>query len=130
MLTILSDPTNALRILWCLRSLSVEIRKIQPYASTVETPTSQHHGRTPISQHHGRTPTSQHHGRIPTSQYHGRTSTKSFSKSSKFSAHLFRAWRHPHSSRISCRGFIMTVVIVISFAHERKLHQLTTHLNS
>ena len=27
-------------------------------------------------------------------------------------------------------GFIITIVIVISFAHERKLHQLTTHLNS
>ena len=27
-------------------------------------------------------------------------------------------------------GFIMTMVIVISFVHERKLHQLTTHLTS
>ena len=33
-------------------------------------------------------------------------------------------------ARISCLGFIMTMVIVISFACERKLHQLTTHLNS
>ena len=80
-------------------SLPVEIRKIQPYASTVETSTSQHHGRN---------------------------STEPFSKSSKFSARLFWAWRHPHS----CLGFIITMVIVISFAHERKLHQLTTHLNS
>ena len=28
--------------------------------------------------------------------------------------------RHPHSSPISGRGFIMTMVIVICFAHERK----------
>ena len=53
-----------------------------------------------------------------------------FSKSSKFSAHLFWAWRHPHSCPIFCMVFIMTMVIVLSFAHERKLHQLTTHLNS
>ena len=30
---------------------------------------------------------------------------------------------------ISYLGFIMTMVIVIFFAHERKLHQLTTYLN-
>ena len=30
---------------------------------------------------------------------------------------------------ISSLGFIMTMMIVISFARERKLHQLTTHLN-
>ena len=47
-------------------------------------------------------------------------STDSFSKSSNSPDHLFRAWRHPHSSLISCLGFIMTMVIVISFAHERK----------
>ena len=29
--------------------------------------------------------------------------------------HLFRAWRHPHSCPIYCLGFIMTMVIVISF---------------
>ena len=28
------------------------------------------------------------------------------------------------------KGFIMTMVIVISFAHERKQHQLTMHLSS
>ena len=48
----------------------------------------------------------------------------------KFSAHLFWAWRHPHSSLIFCLRFIMTMVIVTSFVHKRKLHQLTTHLNS
>ena len=99
------------------------------------TPTSQHHGRTPTSQHHGQTPTSQHHGRTPTSQHHGRNSTStqlstymlhsqlptdSFSKSSISQAHHFRTWRHSHSSLISYLGFIMIIVIVISFARGRK----------
>ena len=53
-----------------------------------------------------------------------------FSKSSTFFAHLFWGWRHPHSSSISSLGFIIKMVIVISFAHERKLYQWTTHLNS
>ena len=39
-------------------------------------------------------------------------STDSFSKSSNSQDH--------HSNLISCLGFIMTMVIVISFAHERK----------
>ena len=56
--------------------------------------------------------------------------TESFSKSSKFSAHPLRAWRQPHSGPIFCLGFIMKMVIVVSFTQERKLHQLTTHLNS
>ena len=43
-----------------------------------------------------------------------------FSKSLNSQDHHFRAWRHPHSSLISCLGFIMTIVIVISFARERK----------
>ena len=42
------------------------------------------------------------------------------SKSSSSQDHLFQAWRHPHSSRISCLGFIMTMVIVISFARKCK----------
>ena len=44
--------------------------------------------------------------------------TDSFSKSSYSQDHLFWAWRHPHSSLISSLGFIMTMVIVISFAHD------------
>ena len=47
-------------------------------------------------------------------------STDSFSKSSNCQDHLFQAWRHPHSSPISCLGFIITMVIVISFACEHK----------
>ena len=46
--------------------------------------------------------------------------TDLFSKSSNSQDHRFRAWRHSHSSSISYRGFIMTIVIVISFALERK----------
>ena len=84
------------------------------------------HGTISNPQMYGRTPTSQHHVRTSTSQHHGRTSTESFSKSSKFSAHLFFAWRHRYPSL----GFIMTMVIVITFACERKPHQFTTHLNS
>ena len=129
-----ADPTNVLHIPWCLRSLSVEIRKTKLHLqlSTVwqklnylpawsnvnpqlhgrtstsqhhgRTSTSQHHGRTATSQHHGPTPTSQHHGRTPTSQHHGRTSIDSFSKSSNSRDHLFRVWRHPHSSPIFCLG--------------------------
>ena len=35
--------------------------------------------------------------------------------------HSFRAWRHSHSSPISYLGFIMTIVIVISSARQRRL---------
>ena len=51
----------------------------------------------------------------------GRNSTDSFSKYSNSQDHLFRAWCHPHSSPISCLGALLwQMVIVISFAHERK----------
>ena len=46
-----------------------------------------------------------------------------------FSDHLFWAWRHPHSSHISYLGFIMTMVIVISFMCESKLYPTNVHLN-
>ena len=52
---------------------------------------------------------------------HGPMSTfKSLSKSPNYQDHFFPAWHHPHSRLISCLGFIMTRVIVVSFAHERK----------
>ena len=57
------------------------------------------------------------------------TPNSSFSKSSNFQDHRFRAWRHSHSSLIYYLGFIMTIVIVISFAHERKLYLMSVHLN-
>ena len=90
--TILTIP-NAQRILWCLRSPPVEIRKLN---SSTEWPNPQ------------------------LLDFQSQLPTDSFSKSSYFQDHLFRAWHHPHSSHISCLGFIMTLVIVISFACERK----------
>ena len=45
------------------------------------------------------------------------------SKSSKFSTYLHRAWCHLHSSPIFCLWFIMTIVIVLSFALERNCTQ-------
>ena len=82
-----ADPRpNTRHILWCLRSLSVEIQKTQLHLSTVKIQLV-------------------------------------FLKSSNSQDHLFQAWHHPHSSLISC------LVIVISFAQECKLHQLTMHLD-
>ena len=46
--------------------------------------------------------------------------TDSFSKSSNSQDHRFLAWRHSHSRPVFYLGFIMTIVIVISFARERK----------
>ena len=60
----------------------------------------------------------------PTLSLHCPKSTQSFSKFSNSQDHRFRAWRHSHSSPISYVGFIMTIVIVISFAHERKLYPM------
>ena len=71
-------------------SLPVEIQKTQPHVSTIENPAL-----------------------VSTVEYttttlNGRISTDVFSKSSNFQDHLFWAWCHPHSSPISCLGFIMT----------------------
>ena len=62
----------------------------------------------------------------PTVCLHGPKSTPNwlFSKSSNSHDHRFRAWRHSHSSPISYVGFIMTMLIVISFACEHKLYPL------
>ena len=79
----------AQRILWCLRSLSVEIWKT-------------------------------FNGQNPTHSLNGPISTDIFSKFSNSQDQLFRVWRHPHSSPISCLGFIWQMVIFISFAHECK----------
>ena len=43
-------------------------------------------------------------GLIPNSRLHGPISTASFSKSLNSQDHLYRAWRYPHSSPISCLG--------------------------
>ena len=81
-----ADPTNVRRILWCLRSLSAEIRKLD--LSTVKIQLS------PQWQKINSLP--------PWSNLN--FSTDSFSKSSNSQDHLFQAWRHPHSSSISCLG--------------------------
>ena len=52
-----------------------------------------------------------------------------FSKSSNSQDHCFQAWCHSHFSLISYLGFIMTIVIVISFAHKHKLYPMSVHLN-
>ena len=99
--TYYADHPNARCILWCLRS---------QFIST---------GRDPKN---GK--------KNSTLCLHGIISILNwlFSKSSNFQDHLFRAWRHPHPSPFPVWGFIMTMAIVISFAREHKLHQLTIHL--
>ena len=108
MLTILSDPTNALRIPWCLRSLSVEIWKTQLHLQWSRS--NPQLSTLPQWQ--------KLHSLPPWSNVSFQQTL--FQKTSNSQDHLFRAWRYPHPSLISCLGFIMTIVIVISFAHERK----------
>ena len=74
--------------------------------------------KIPTTSFNGQNPTL--NGRIFNSRLNGPVLTDSFSKSLNSQDHLFRAKRHPHSSPIFCLGFIMSMVIVISFAHERK----------
>ena len=50
--------------------------------------------------------------------------TNPFSKSSNSQDYHFRAWCHSHSNLVSHLGFIMTIVIVIYFARERKLYPM------
>ena len=115
------------------------------FSTPLSDPTSQHHVRTPTSQHHGRTPT-YNHGRTPTYN-HGRTPPSTVCLNarqpnclpawSKVNSQLtlFQnlqilriitsgIWHHSHSSLIFYRGFMMTIVIVRSFAHERKLYPI------
>ena len=87
MLTILSDPTNALRIPWCLRSLLVEIKKTQLHLQWSNLNFNSSMAENSILCLHG-----------PMSTFNSRVF-----KILKKSAHLFWAWRHPHSS--PCLGF-------------------------
>ena len=100
-----ANPTpNVRHISWGLRSLSIEIKKQNNYIFKGPISTSTQWKRTQFSAY--------------MIQY--QHSTASFSKSSNSRDHLFWSWRHPHSRPISCLWFIMTMVIVISFAHESK----------
>ena len=116
-------PHHTWYILWCLRSLSVEICKTPTTCLSSSGLNSLcPNGRDSIVYQHCPisnpkilntmvgTPISQHHGRTSTSQHHGQTSTESFSKSSKFSTNLFWAWCYPHSSPIyDCHILCMRV---------------------
>ena len=115
---------------WETQFLSLLYRTILTPSFNARNPTLCPNGRNSNIVFHRPTSKSQLPGRTSTFQHHGRTPTEYFSNSSKFSAHLFWAWRYPHSSPIFSLGFIMTMVIDISFAHERKLLQSTTHVNS
>ena len=57
-----------------------------------------------------------------------------FSKSSKFSAHLFWAWRHPHSRLISCLGLLwqwwLSYPLHTSLNYTNWLHTWTLNPNS
>ena len=100
-------------------SLPVEIRKIQPYTSTVETPTQWQ--RTSFSAPMAEAQLSvcmvqsqilnwrvfkilNCMIRLQLLNIMVGTQMNLFSKFSRFSAHLFWAWRHRHSSPISRRG--------------------------
>ena len=98
--TILSDPTNVLRIL--------------PVGRDPKNPTTSSMVKIQLS-----TSKSMAGIQFSACMIQFQSSTDSF-KIHKFSAHLFWVWHHPHSSLISCLGFIMSMVIVISFSHERK----------
>ena len=101
-------------------------------------------GRSSTIVFHSPTSKSQLPGRIPTSQHHWRTQLLLSAieadnptvclhrPKSTFNWRIFQnlqilstiAWRYSHSSPISYLGFIMTMVTVISFAHERKLYRM------
>ena len=85
-------------------SLPVEIRKTQLFDSMAESPTLASMADTQPS----------------TYMVQCQFSIDSFSKSSNSLDHFFQAWRHSHSSPFPVWGFIMTMLIVISFACERK----------
>ena len=76
---------------------------------------------------HSQTSNSQHHSRTPTSQS---DVNWIFFKIFQILCPSFLGMTSSTLQPIFFLGFILTMVIVISFARERKLHQLTTHLNS
>ena len=86
-----AGPTNARRFLWCLRSLSVEIRKTQLHLQRTKS-----------------------NSQLLTFNW-------LFFKILKFSGPSLFGHDVSHTTApFPAWGFIMTMVIVISFAHERK----------
>ena len=100
-LTMLTIP-NACHISWCLRSLLVEICKTWPHASTAEDPTLCLNGRNS---------TLCLHSSILIDSFQNPQILRTISSRHDIIHTLasFPVW-----------GFIMTMVIVISFAHKRK----------
>ena len=89
-----NNTHNVRHISWCFRSQFIFASrdpKNLTAAVTAENSTVCLHRPMSTVCLHGQTSTSQHYGRTSTSQHHGWTSTECFSKSSKFSAHLFWA---------------------------------------
>ena len=121
--TMLTTPPNARHISWSNFNFSTPWSDPN-FSTSLSDPTSHHHGRTPTSTvcHWGRQPNC-----LPTPSKV--ISQLTFSKSSNSQDYRFWAWRHSHSSPISYRGFIMIIVIVMYFAHERKLYPMSVHLN-
>ena len=81
---------------------------------------------------HGRELNSLYHNgrdKIVSCLAHSQLQTDCSSKSLNSLAHCFQAWYHSHSSLISYLGFIMAIVIIISFAREHKLYPMSVHLN-
>ena len=96
---------NAWRILWCLRSLSVEIRKTKlPFKRSKSNSLPQWQKLN---------------SNWCLFQNQQILRTISYGHDVIHTPDPFPVW-----------GFIMTMVIVISFALERKLHQLTIYLNT
>ena len=88
-----------------LAKRSDKIRKTQPFDSMAESPTLD-------------------------SLVQCQPSTDSFSKSSNSQAHLFRAWRHPHSSPFSVRGLLWQWWLSYPLRTSIKLYAMTMHRNS
>ena len=112
--TMLTIP-NARLHLMMLRYLTVEIRKTQLHVSTVENSTLCLNGRNSTLCLHGQISTSL----LTLFQNPQILRTISSGRGVIHTPASFPVW-----------GFIMTMVIVISFARERKLLQLTWALNS
>ena len=123
MQTILSDPTNVRRILWCLRSPSVEIRKTQLHLQRAKS-NSQLNSRE--LNHLPPWKKTQ----LSASMVQCQPSTLWFSKSSNSPPISFGHDVIHTPASFPVWGFIMTMVIVISFANEHKLYPMSMHLNS